>query len=100
LEAPTEGADRGEGLKGQPIGELRAEPEIGRGQCHQWRDQFLANAAKALEPAGASQRQGRLERENGRLKALVGEITLDDKEGPGARDRSDSSERATYGRLR
>jgi hypothetical protein len=38
---------------------------------------FLANAAKAFEPAGAPSRQGRLERENARLKALVGELALE-----------------------
>jgi transposase-like protein len=66
-----------EGLKGRPIGELCAEHEIGQAQYCQWRDQFLANAAKGFEPAGAPQRQGRLERENMRLKTLVGELTLE-----------------------
>jgi transposase-like protein len=66
-----------EGLKGRPIGELCAEHEISQAQYYQWRDQFLANAAKAFEPVGAPQRQGRLERENARLKSLVGELTLE-----------------------
>jgi hypothetical protein len=39
--------------------------------------QILADAAKAFEPAGAPQRKGRLERENARLKVLVGELTLE-----------------------
>jgi hypothetical protein len=38
---------------------------------------FLANAAKAFEPAGARPRPGRLERENARLKNLVGELALE-----------------------
>jgi transposase-like protein len=42
-----------EGLKGRPIGELCAEHEISQAQYYQWRDVFLANAAKAFEPAGA-----------------------------------------------
>ena len=61
MEARAEGADRARG-KGRPIGELCAEHEISQAQYYQWRDQFLANAAKAFEPAGAPQRQGRLER--------------------------------------
>ena len=36
-----------EGLKGRPIGEFCAEHEISQAQYYQWRDQFLANAAKA-----------------------------------------------------
>ena len=40
-----------EGLKGRPIGDLCAEHEISQAQYYQWRDQFLANAAKAFEPA-------------------------------------------------
>jgi transposase-like protein len=66
-----------EGLKGRPIGELCAEHEISQAQYYQWRDLFLANAARVFEPAGVTQRQGRLERENARLKALVGELALE-----------------------
>jgi putative transposase len=66
-----------EGLRGRPIGELCAEHEISQAQYYQWRDLFLANAARAFEPAGAPSRQGRLERENARLKALVGELALE-----------------------
>jgi phospholysine phosphohistidine inorganic pyrophosphate phosphatase len=58
-----------EGLKGRPVGELCAEHEISQAQYYQWRDLFLANAARAFEPAGAPHRQGRLERENARLWA-------------------------------
>ena len=47
---------------------------------YEWRDQFLANAAKAFESTGAPQRQSRLQRENVRLKVLVGELTLSSQE--------------------
>ncbi len=66
-----------EGLKARPIGDRCAEHEISQAQYDQWRDQLLANAANAFAPAGAPQRQGRLERENARLKSLVGELTLE-----------------------
>lgn len=46
-----------ERLKGRPIGEVCAEHEISQAQYYQWRDQFLANAAKAFELAGAPQRK-------------------------------------------
>jgi transposase-like protein len=68
-----------EGLKGRPVGELCAEHEVSQAQYYQWRDHFLANAAKAFVPAGAPHRQGRLERENARLRTLVGELTLERK---------------------
>jgi transposase-like protein len=48
-----------EGLKGCPIGELCAEHEISQGQYYQWRDQFLAIAAKAFSrPAPHNARAG------------------------------------------
>ena len=66
-----------EGLQGKPVAELCNEHQISQAQYYQWRDLFLANAARAFEPAGAPSRQGRLERENARLKALVGELALE-----------------------
>jgi transposase-like protein len=77
MEARAEGAARARGAEGPTLGELCAEHEICQGQSYQWRDQFLAHTAKAFEPAGAPQRQGRLERENARLKSRVGELTLE-----------------------
>jgi transposase len=65
------------GLKGRPISELCAEHEISQAQYYQWREMFLANAAKAFEPALALWGAGRLERENAQLKSLVGERALE-----------------------
>jgi hypothetical protein len=42
-----------------------------------WRDQLLANAPKAFEVAQQTDREARLQRENARLKSLVGELTLE-----------------------
>ena len=47
-----------EGLKGRPIGELCAEHEISQAQYYQWRDLFLANAARAFEPAPHNAKAG------------------------------------------
>jgi transposase-like protein len=38
-----------EGLRGKPGAELRTEHQISQSLYYQWRDQFLAQAAKALE---------------------------------------------------
>jgi hypothetical protein len=38
---------------------------------------FSPTPRKLFEPAGAPQPRGRLERENARLKVLVGELTLE-----------------------
>ena len=66
-----------EGLKGKPVAELCTEHQISQAQYYQWRDQFLAHAAQAFEVHEQSQREARLGRENARLKAFVGELTLE-----------------------
>jgi hypothetical protein len=42
-----------------------------------WRDQFLQNAGKVFQMPKTAQQQTRLERENERLKAMVGELTME-----------------------
>jgi hypothetical protein len=49
-----------QGLKGRSVGELGAEHETSPAQYDQWRELFLANAARAFERAGAPHRQARL----------------------------------------
>jgi transposase-like protein len=66
-----------EGLKGKPVAELCNEHQLSQAQYYQWRDQFLAHAAKAFEVHEQSQREARLTQENARLKTLVGELTLE-----------------------
>ena len=65
------------GLKGKPVAELCHEHQISQAQSYQWRDQFLAHAGQAFEVHEHSQREARLVRENVRLKAFVGELTLE-----------------------
>ena len=66
-----------ESLQGKSVAELCNEYQINQSQYYQWRDQFLANASKAFEVHQAAQKEGRLARENTRLKTLVGELTLE-----------------------
>jgi len=47
------------------------------------RDQFLQNAGKIFEMPKTAHQQGRLERENERLKAMLGELTMELKKATG-----------------
>ena len=66
-----------EGLKGKPLAELCPEHQISPSPSHQWRDQFLAQAARAFEVHQHPRKEARLEHENARLKRLVGELLLE-----------------------
>jgi transposase-like protein len=66
-----------EGLRGKPVAELCTEHQISQAQYYQWRDQFLAHAPTAFEAHEHNQKEARLERENSRLKGLVGELLLE-----------------------
>jgi transposase-like protein len=71
MEARTERAREAEG---RWIDELCAEHAISQAQCYQWRDQFLAGSADAVEPAGHNPGSART-RER-RLESLVGGLVL------------------------
>jgi transposase-like protein len=66
-----------QGLQGRPVAELCNEYQISQSLYYQWRDQFLANASKAFDGQQRHRKETRLVRENARLKALVGELTLE-----------------------
>jgi transposase-like protein len=66
-----------EGLKGNPIAEMCTEHQISQALYYQWRDQFLANAAHAVELHQHTRREAHLEQENTKLKKLVGELLLE-----------------------
>jgi transposase-like protein len=66
-----------EGLKGKPVAMICQDHQISQAQYYQWRDQFLTNAPKTFEVARQTEREARLQRENARLKNLVGELTLE-----------------------
>ncbi|HXG19789.1 MAG TPA: transposase [Methylomirabilota bacterium] len=66
-----------EGLRGKPVAELCTEHQISQAQYYQRRDQFLTHAPKAFEGHEHNQKEARLERENARLKTLVGELLLE-----------------------
>jgi transposase-like protein len=66
-----------EGLKGKPVAELCTEHQISQSLYYQWRDQFLAHAAKAFDDPQRTRKEARLAQENVRLKPLVGELTFE-----------------------
>ena len=66
-----------EGLRGRPVGELCNEHQIGQNLYYRWRDQFLANAAKAFGAEKVDRRQAELKEENRRLKGVIGDLTLE-----------------------
>jgi len=65
------------GLRGRPVAEICNEYQVSQTQYYKWRDQFLDQGHKAFETAKLSQRENRLERENRKLKNLIGELTLE-----------------------
>jgi transposase-like protein len=66
-----------QGIKGRLVSEICSEYQINQSQYYLWRDQFLQNAGKVFEIPRTAQQQSRLERENERLKAMVGELTME-----------------------
>jgi transposase-like protein len=66
-----------EGLKGKPVAELCTEHQISQSLYYQWRDQFLAQAAKAFDDPQRTRKEARLQQENARLKQLIGELTFE-----------------------
>jgi transposase-like protein len=66
-----------EGLKGQSVAEICPEHHISQSLYYQWRDQFLANAARIFDDPQRTRKELRLEQENARLKQLVGELTFE-----------------------
>lgn len=66
-----------EGLKGKPVADICIEQGIAQSMYYKWRDQFLSEGYKIFDAAKTDQRQTYLERENTKLKNLVGELTYE-----------------------
>ena len=66
-----------EGLKGRSIAEICNEYEITQATYYQWREQFLSNCSKAFDVTSDTRREAKLEKENQKLKSLVGELTVE-----------------------
>jgi transposase-like protein len=66
-----------EGLKGRPVADICTEYGLAQSQYYKWRDQFFSEGFKIFDVAQTDQKQLYLERENKKLKGLVGELTLE-----------------------
>ena len=66
-----------QGLQGRPVAERCNDYQMSQSLYSQWRDQFLAKASKAFDVQQSHRQETRLGREKARLKALVGELTLE-----------------------
>ena len=66
-----------EGLKGRAVAELCNAHQISQAQYYQWRDQFLSNAGRVFETQTHDQRMTHLQRENAKLKTLIGNLTVE-----------------------
>jgi len=66
-----------EGLKGKPISQICNEHQIGQAQYYQWREQFLSNLDQLFELPKKGKKQARLEQENQKLKAIIGDLTVE-----------------------
>ena len=65
------------GLKGQSVSQICIDHQLSQSQYYKWRDQFMSNASKAFDASKQAQSEQRLERENHRLKAMIGELTIE-----------------------
>ncbi len=73
-----------EGLRGTvPLGELCTRHQLSQSQYYQWRDQLLNQGATVFDRGGPEQAEQRLREEVRRLKALIGELTVELKKSEG-----------------
>ena len=66
-----------QGLKGRPVAEICNEFRIHQTQYYKWRDKFLENAPKLFDSDKQTKREARLERENVKLKGIIGDLTVE-----------------------
>jgi putative transposase len=67
-----------EGMSGKvPLGELCTRHQISQTQYYQWRDRLMKDGAKVFERGGPDQEAERLNREVHKLKAIIGDLTVE-----------------------
>lgn len=66
-----------EGLKGKPISQICTEHQIVQSQYYKWKDQFFTNLDKLFDLPAKTRKELLLKQENHRLKAVIGELTME-----------------------
>lgn len=64
-----------QGIKGRSVADICTEHQISQAQYYQWRDQFMKKLPRVFE--NTERKQAVLVRENGRLKKMIGELTVE-----------------------
>ena len=64
-----------QGIKGKPVADICTEHQISQAQYYQWRDQLMKKLPAVF--MDTERRQAKLERENSRLKKMIGELTVE-----------------------
>ena len=64
-----------QGLKGRPVADICTEHQISQARYYQWRDQLMQKLPQVF--VNTERRQASLERENSRLKKMIGELTVE-----------------------
>lgn len=72
-----------EGIRDRPLAELCNKYEISQSQYYRWRNQFLSNASEVFETQCKDKEKAKLKHEVTKLKALVGELTVELKKAIG-----------------
>ena len=64
-----------EGIKGKPVSEICTEHQLSQSQYYRWRDELLANIHQVFN--GTNKQDGKLVKENQRLKQIIGDLTVE-----------------------
>lgn len=59
------------------LAQLCNEHQISQAQYYQWRDKLLKEGGKVFERGGAESEAEHLRRQNHKLKAIIGELTVE-----------------------
>ena len=66
-----------EGFKGRAVADICIDHGISQSMYYKWRDQIMSEGYKVFDVAKENQQHDKINRENSKLKHLVGELTYE-----------------------